>query len=331
MDYSEDIDDNNEEKIIIQKKNYYCSNCNRKGHTFKNCNEPIISNGIIAVYIKNFEISLIPLLEEYISNNMRVFSNKNNFNNKFDKYSALNIMDLDKKIKENNINKNIEFLMVQRKKSLGYIEFIRGRYTLDNFSNIQYIFEQMTPEEISDIIEYDFDILWNNLWDNNNIRNKNHHKEYIVSKQKFYQLKLKYLENLKNIKSLYNFNEWGFPKGRREQFEPDIICAMREFSEETGLNDDSYNLLENCKKIRENVIGTNNINYMHNYYIAILNNRINKLEIENREIGDLKIMNINECIELIRPYHKNKQKVVKGLYLLIENFLHLCTFKTPIF
>ena len=30
------IDDyNKNEKIIIPKKNYYCSNCNKKGHTFK--------------------------------------------------------------------------------------------------------------------------------------------------------------------------------------------------------------------------------------------------------------------------------------------------------
>ena len=44
-----DVNQINEEKIIIPKKSYYCSNCNKKGHTFKNCMEPIISNGIIGI------------------------------------------------------------------------------------------------------------------------------------------------------------------------------------------------------------------------------------------------------------------------------------------
>jgi 8-oxo-dGTP pyrophosphatase MutT (NUDIX family) len=317
MNYDIDINELDDEKIIIPKKNYYCSNCNRKGHTFKSCNEPIISNGIIAVYIKNFESSLIPFLEEYINCNMRIFSNKKPI--KSDKNIIINIMDTDGKLKF--INDNIEFLMVQRKSSLGYLEFIRGRYPVENFAAIEYLLEQMTPEEVKNIIELDFDILWNNLWDNENIRNKNHFKEYIVSKQKFYQVKLKYLDKMKNIKTLYDYNEWGFPKGRREQFESDVICAMREFEEETGLNDDSYNLLENSRPIKENLIGTNNISYMHNYFVAILNSKPEEYKLENREIGDLKIMNINDCLEVIRPYHKNKQRVIKGLYILINNFL----------
>ena len=74
MNYNIDIDELDDEKIIIPKKNYYCSNCNRKGHTFKTCNEPIISNGIIAIYIKNFNNELIPLLEKYIIKNLKIFN-----------------------------------------------------------------------------------------------------------------------------------------------------------------------------------------------------------------------------------------------------------------
>ena len=70
------INDSNinvEEKIIIPKKNYYCSNCNKKGHTFKNCLDAIISNGIIGLYIENLDKNLIPLLEAYIVDNLRIF------------------------------------------------------------------------------------------------------------------------------------------------------------------------------------------------------------------------------------------------------------------
>ena len=64
------------EKIIIPTKNYYCSNCNKRGHTYRKCNEPIISNGIIGFYIEDFNKSLLPILEDYILKN---FSIKNKF------------------------------------------------------------------------------------------------------------------------------------------------------------------------------------------------------------------------------------------------------------
>ena len=316
-DLINDTNIDNEEKIIIPKKNYYCSNCNRKGHTFKNCMDAIISNGIIGIYIENFDYKLIPLLEAYIVENLRIFNkysispkNKNNF--WLENSSKLNNYDL---------NNDIKFLMIQRKKSLGYLEFIRGRYNLDQITTLTHLLEQMTPEEVNDITNKDFDFLWNNLWDKNNIRNKNHHKEYIVSKQKFYELKMNHMDILKKIKILFDFNEWGFPKGRRESYESDLVCAVREFEEETCYNENKYILLEECKSIRENLVGTNGINYAHNYYLSILLDKIESFDLSNREIGNVKIMNINDCIDVIRPYHKNKIKIMKYVYNVVNDFI----------
>jgi len=211
--------------------------------------------------------------------------------------------------------------MIQRKNSLGYLEFIRGRYNLNQINTITHLLEQMSVEEINDIISKDFDFLWNNLWDKNNIRNKNHHKEYIVSKQKFYELKMNHIDLIKKTKILYSFNEWGFPKGRRESYESDIICAVREFEEETCYNENKYTILEQCKPIRENLVGTNGINYAHNYYLTILLEKIECYDKSNREIGNVKIMNINDCIDVIRPYHKNKIKIMKYVYNVINDFI----------
>ena len=314
-------EENINEKIIIPKKNYYCCNCNRKGHIYKNCIEPIISNGIIGIYIKNFNKVFISTLENYLINNIKIF-NKNYKNNKF-KCNFYTWLENNSKMNTTEINYDIKFLMVQRKNSLGYLEFIRGRYNLDDINSISYLLEQMTPEEIELIINFDFDNLWNNLWDINNIKIKNHHKVYILSKQKFYQLKTNNLELLKNIKVSFKFNEWGFPKGRRELYESDFVCAIREFEEETSFNEERYSLLENCKYIRENLIGTNGINYAHNYFLAILDDDNDCLNnFSNREIGNIRIMNINECIEVIRPYHKNKVKIIKSIYNIINNFIN---------
>ena len=316
------INDLNEEKIIIPKKNYYCSNCNKRGHTYKICNEPIISNGIIAIYINNFNKLLLPKLEEYINNNLKIFTNIYNKNSSVIFNNKNNIISIESKVINNDFNENIKFLMVQRKNSLGYLEFMRGRYILDDKISIIHLLEQMTPEELQDIINIDFDELWNNLWDSNNIRNKNHHKEYITSKQKFYQLKLTNFNLIKNTKNLFTFNEWGFPKGRRELYESDLVCAIREFEEETFIPEDKYIILEKCKSIRENLVGTNSINYAHNYFLAILNETKSSYDENNREIGDLKIMNLNECLKSIRPYHKNKIRIIKKIYQIVNNFLN---------
>ena len=321
-----DITNDNIEKIIIHKNNFYCTNCNKKGHIYKKCAYPIISNGVIAIHIKNLNPILIPLLEEYLSNNIKKikYYNKNN-NIKYSKNINSNIT-LSDKIDEKickNINNNIQFLLVQRKNSLGYLEFMRGRYNINNNELIIKLFMQMTPEEINDINNKDFDYLWNNLWDINNIKNKYHHKEYIASKEKFYQLKLNNNIIFENIKPSFDFNEWGFPKGRRELYESDLVCAIREFEEETYIKEDDYYIFEKCNYIRENLIGTNGINYTHNYFLALLqkNNIILEDNKNNKEIGNIKIMNIKDCIELIRPYHTEKINIIKTIYLLINNFI----------
>lgn len=345
MNYNIEIDEvNNNEKIIIHKKNYYCSNCNRKGHTFKNCNEPIISNGIIAIYIKNFDLELIPYLENYINKNLKIFNNSYNKktsspNYKKSKSICSNNSDsnssLSKWLEESerkkydptnidntdNINDNIQFLMVQRKHSLGYMEFMRGRYIIDNINSLNHLVEQMSPLEIKDIDNNNFDYLWNNLWDINNIRNKNHHKEYIQSKQKFNQIKLNHSDIFKNTIPLYNFNEWGFPKGRRESYESDLVCAIREFEEETNLDESNYTILDKCKSIRENLTGTNGVYYAHNYFLSIINDNTDSKDDTNREIGQTKVLNILECLDKIRPYHKNKIRIIKHIYMVINNFL----------
>lgn len=293
-------------KFFISKKNFYCLNCNKRGHVYKYCNESIISNGIISFSIDNITTSQIQLLEIYLKKNIKniKLNKKNNMTN----------------LNEMIINKDIKFLMVQRKNSLGYIEFMRGRYNLKDLNSVKTLLEQMSSSEILDINTKDFDNLWDNLWNINNIKNKHHQKEYIISKQKFIELKNLDNDLFTNIILSYDFNEWGFPKGRREMYESDLICAMREFEEETNYTEDMYTVFENCEPIRENLIGTNNIKYAHNYYLAILNKISNTIFINN-EIGDMRLMSLDECIQVIRPYHYNKYNIIMQLYILINNFL----------
>lgn len=320
------INDYINQKIIISNKNYYCTNCNKRGHTYKKCYEPIISNGIISFYIKDFDYLLIPELENYITvniNNKKLFEYNKNFN----KYSN-----------------NIKFLMVQRAHSLGYMEFMRGRYSIENDKEITFLLEQMTPFELSELANRDFDYLWNMLWDfdsnsKNTIKNKYHQKEYITSKHKFYKIKMTNPQKFLSTTPKYNFNEWGFPKGRREMYESDIVCAMREFEEETSYKETEYYILDETNIVKENLIGTNGIYYKHNYFLALLQNEPNEPSTEyneknkkqkNKEIGDIKFMCLDECIKKIRPYHTAKQQIIKKIHNLIINFLIIKNEKTSI-
>ena len=55
--------------------------------------------------------------------------------------------------------------------------------------------------------------------------------------------------------------------------------------------------------------------------ITILLDKNEDYDKSNREIGDVKIMNLNECINITRPYHKNKIKIMKYIYNVINDFM----------
>ena len=245
-------------EIKHYKKKIFCCNCGKFGHKYSKCNEPITSLGIIA--IKPNLISDYDLLIEY-------FNSKKYFN-----LVKSNTMNNNILLKINNFIDKFKFLMIRRRKTLGYIEFIRGRYDIKNSISYISLFEQMIPSEINDLINNSFDYLWTDLWINNNFDNKYIKNEFEESKLKFDILKNNNLSNLiKSIKFNYNTPEWGFPKGRRIYLEKNINCACREFEEETSLNKNDYNLLINLPPIQEIFYGTNKILYKHIYYFAFVN------------------------------------------------------------
>ena len=314
-------------------KNFYCVNCNAHGHTSRSCKIATISNGIIAFHInfngiqKNIkESELILKIGEVIKNEFKE-NNKSCARNDYKTYSIYRNYVQENMIKE-KINENIKFLMVQRKNSLGYIEFIRGRYNLSNLPSVINLFEQMIESEIRDIINNDYHTLWLNLWQNDAScdlkKNTVISNEYKKSKLKFESLKKSYINIILNAKTHFSFNEWGFPKGRRKPYESDLACGIREFEEETKQSENTYQIIDNCIQIRENLVGTNDIFYIHNYHLAYLKSDELNFNITSdniKEIGDIKLFNVNECLKFIRPYHYNKINIIKNIYEIINNFL----------
>jgi len=66
----------------------------------------------------------------------------------------------------NNDNK-VEYLLIRRKDTLGFIDFMRGKYDVNNKSYILNIINEMTISEKEKLLQYDFDTLWKYLWGEN--------------------------------------------------------------------------------------------------------------------------------------------------------------------
>ena len=231
------------------------------------------------------------------------------------------------------INNTLYLLLVQRKDSISYIEFIRGKYSITNTSKLLTILSNITKYELHNILNYSFDELWNSLWSTNlnTSSAKKFEKEYASSLRKFNFIKsstntINIYDILTVLKINYNDTEWGIPKGRRNLNECDLDVAKREFEEETNLVPSQYTILDSISPIRERFIGTNNIKYDHIYYIAICKNNlityIDKTNINQIiEIKNIKFFSKDEAIKNIRKYENEKKKIINIGFNIVNNLV----------
>lgn len=62
------------------------------------------------------------------------------------------------------VNQEREYLMIRRKDTLGYIDFMRGKYSVSNQTYILNMIHQMTTQEKNKLKCFTFDELWRDLW-----------------------------------------------------------------------------------------------------------------------------------------------------------------------
>lgn len=214
------------------------------------------------------------------------------------------------------MNNKLYYLMIQRKDSLCYTEFIRGKYDLKNLKYLSNLLSNMTMKERSKIKQHDFDYLWKDMWVNNT---NNLKKEYNSSNTKFNKLKSGYyiksgesvvnisLDLLLNELPYLDETEWEFPKGRRKINEKDIHCALREFEEETNISRKFVFVEDTTKQYEEIFIGKNKLRYRNIFYIAqYLKNNVfdvfyDKQNLDQiKEIADVMFMTYEEVNDKIR-------------------------------
>lgn len=290
----------------------YCVNCNMNGHLYFNCKKPLLSNGIIAVKLA--------------SKNETNESNETN--------------------KTNETNENM-FLMVKRKHTFGFIDFVRGKYSVNNKSHLLGMIDEMTLNEKHKILNLDFVDLWNYLWGNTSNKEIIEKEPALKTKasnfdneKKHSENKLKtlkegvYLENDNyNLKQLVELSstsweapEWEFPKGRKNINENDIECAFREFVEETGYTYNDLILFRNLVPYEEIFIGSNYESYKNKYFVCSFVSDINSNEIpepnkfDKYEISDVKWFSYSDCLKYIRPYNHEKKHILTNINETLEKY-----------
>lgn len=174
-----------------------------------------------------------------------------------------------------------QYLMVQRKFSLCFVEFVRGKYDLQNRGYIARLLESMTPVERERIRSMTFQELWYGFWQTDHSRV--YARDFQHAYDKFRALKEGYYLRHPTTRELSHVTlarlledtvsrqtepEWGFPKGRRNINEKDLRCALREFREETGVDVREVQVHAGLRPLEEVFTGCNRVRYRHVYYVA---------------------------------------------------------------
>ena len=315
----------NNDNSLNEYQNLYCLNCGKKGHVHKKCLQPIISLGIICIKMNiNLDMNDIINYSKKIQNNYLFSLDEINKLKKI-KYIICNL-DL------NNFDNIIEYLFIRRKNSLNYVEFMRGKYDLDNITYLENILNLISIEEKELLLNNDFENLWSTLWEFNKKNNTNN-SEFKNSEQKFNLIKKGFITkkneiniytSLSNIfnNSVFHYKEpeWGFPKGRKNPYESDLLCAYREYEEETGYHRKDLQLIKNIVPYEEIFIGSNYKCYKHKYFVAKSNQSLPHSPFQESEVSDLKWFTYEEALHAIRPYNVERKQILTMVHSMLEEY-----------
>lgn len=208
----------------------------------------------------------------------------------------------------------VQFLLVRRRVSIGFIEIMRGKYENRDLAGIQALIDQATVAEREQLLKRSFTELWRDLW--NGTATRRYMAEYEQAKAKFEVLRSRgaLAAAVAASKTAWTEPEWGFPKGRRSSSETEIACALRETYEEAGVASKDLRIVDKTPLLEE-YTGSNGIEYRHRYWLAeaapTLEVRMDPMNVDQvREISDVRWCTVDEALTLIRKYNQEKRAVL---------------------
>tara|TARA_R110002072_G_scaffold5205_4_gene34452 strand:+ start:2198 stop:2992 length:795 start_codon:yes stop_codon:yes gene_type:complete len=225
-------------------------------------------------------------------------------------------------------NDKIELLMICRKNSLGFVDFMRGKYNIFNKKYILTLINRMSIYERNLLKTSEFKNLWDYLWGDIVAQQYRSEERSSMEKQSLLKSGITCNNVFYNLNSLidecdenYIEPEWGFPKGRRNFQEKDLICGIREFEEETGYCKDDITFIDNIIPFEEIYTGTNLKSYKHKYFLAYIDNtKEADNDFQKTEISNIQWIDINHCSKYIRDYSVEKISIINKLKYIFNNY-----------
>lgn len=219
-------------------------------------------------------------------------------------------------VRKNPNTQCYEVLMIKKRHTYAFIEFVRGIYDPYKDQDLEYMFECMTITEKSMIQIRNFSTLWNYC---NGEPTKNSDRavyaralrKYTMLSERGGEIISRLLSNTKNATLL-----WEIPKGRPNKKETPLCSAVREFEEETGLDTNAYRILFDEGTIEYSFTDCG-VKYKYVYYLAVLCNGVTpKYDYRNEhmlhELSELKFMTSIATQEL------NNQRLAKTVRIIIK-------------
>ena len=224
---------------------------------------------------------------------------------------------------------HLQWLMIRRRDSLGFIEIMRGKYELRDEAGIQALIDQTTMSERERLKTRSFHDLWRELW--NGPASRRYHQEYEQAKAKFEVLRVGgagrrvLADYCAASATAWTEPEWGFPKGRRSSSESEIDCALRETWEEAGVRARDLAIVS-LEPLLEEFRGSNGVCYRHRYWVAQappgLTVGVDPANADQRrEVGDVRWCTYTEAMAIIRPYNAEKKAVLSLAMSVAANSL----------
>ena len=222
----------------------------------------------------------------------------------------------------------LRYLMVRRKATVGFMDFVRGKFDLTSMRRLQILIDTMTVSEKQDILAKSHQELWEQAWGEGH-ETCSYRFETENACSMFNSLRrgvsidgtimnLSYLVD--KSKTSWSEPEWEFPKGRKNFQEKDIDCAYREVSEETGLSRSQFHVIENIIPLEETFIGSNMKTYKYKYFLAnVLSTSGDLSNYQVSEIGAARWFTYCEALDAIRPYHGERKRIIEGTKATLES------------
>jgi 8-oxo-dGTP pyrophosphatase MutT (NUDIX family) len=296
---------------IFSPSSQLCTNCSQTGHQSKQCPQPITSYGVIMFRVKGADNTPWNQAEALVQPGQ----------------TSLTGLE--------GVQGNIEYLLILRKDSIGFIEIMRGKYRVTDHDYIKQHIAGMTGEEREKLLTHSFDALWEGLWGPPQEGTHAYKNEKEQARQKLEALRPDLEKLIKECAPPWATPEWGFPKGRKDIGESEYACAMRELWEETNITDRQIITARNMDPIKEIFVGTNGVQYCHKYYIAYAPLGIGEESIADaaktnhhiqREVGCIKWFSYKEAIEHIRPDNPEKREVLTRVNKILQTY---CALQLP--